>query len=136
LFPELAGVHDDPLDWMVRGESPRRLLLAAASALGALAARKAQTAARELEAALHPDSLSANAAVAALRTQKGEPRKLGDQADALDSVQAAHALIERLLQARRHRRALAHHQRLTRLGRAFLQCFAELKRERGWVDMN
>lgn len=134
-FPELAGVSD-PLAWLVQAEAPRRVLFAAASALGAAGAKKAQKAASELEQALHADSLSAANAVAALRTQKGEPRKLGDAIDALEPVQAAHALVERVQQAQRQHAAWLHHQRMARLTRVFLAELAELKRERGWVDMN
>lgn len=134
-FPELADV-DDPLGWLVQAEAPRRVLFAAASALGAASQKKAQKAAGELEQALHADSLNAGNAVAALRTQKGEPRKLGDAVDSLAAVQDAHTLIERVQQAQRQQNARAHHQRMARLTRVFLACLAELKRERGWVDMN
>lgn len=135
LFPDMADVND-PLHWMVQADAPRRVLLAAASAMGASSLKKAQKAAGELEQALHIDAQSAAAAVSALRTQKGEPRKLGDAVDALEPVQHAHALIERVLRAQRQQRAWSHHQRMARLTRVLLTCLAELKRERGWVDMN
>ncbi len=134
-FPEMADVSD-PLAWLVQAETPRRVLFAAASALGAASQKKAQKAASELEQALHADSLSATGAVDALRTHKGEPRKLGDAIDTLEPVQAAHALIERVQRAQRQHRAWLHHQRMARLTRVLLDNLAELKRERGWVDMN
>ena len=134
-MPDWAGAGDDPVAWLVRGERFRAELLAAAAALGGLAkAKKAETAARELEQAVSAGEGSA--AIAALTTAKGTPRKLGEQADALPTVQAAHARIEEALQAERQQRAWVHHQRLARLTRVLLGALADLKRERGWVDMN
>lgn len=41
-----------------------------------------------------------------------------------------------LCTARRQHQAWSHHQRMARLSRVLLASYAELKRERGWVDMN
>jgi len=51
-------------------------------------------------------------------------------------AEAAEAELQDLCGAIAQHRAWVHHQRLTRLTRVFLRCLAELKRERGWVDMN
>ena len=51
------------------------------------------------------------------------------------AAQEAEAELQRLLPATRQHDARAHHQRLARLARALIDSFAQLKRERGWVDM-
>ena len=52
------------------------------------------------------------------------------------AAQEAEAELQALCLAERQHAAWAHHQRMARLTRVFLTCLAELKRERGWVDMN
>lgn len=134
-MPDWAGAGDDPVAWLVRGERLRAELLAAAQALGGFAKlKKAEAAARALETAVTEGN--GRAAIDALTTAKGTPRKLGEQPDALPAVQAAHARIEEALLAERQHRAWVHHQRMARLTRVLLRTLAELKRERGWVDMN
>ncbi|MGE0098389.1 MAG: UvrD-helicase domain-containing protein [Hydrogenophaga sp.] len=53
-----------------------------------------------------------------------------------DAALAAEAELVELCQASRQHGAWQHHQRMARLTRVLLGSFAELKRERGWVDMN
>ncbi|WP_439518815.1 UvrD-helicase domain-containing protein [Hydrogenophaga sp.] len=53
-----------------------------------------------------------------------------------EAAQAAEAELVELCQAKRQHDAWEHHQRMARLTRVLLATFAELKRERGWVDMN
>ncbi|MBX3611453.1 MAG: UvrD-helicase domain-containing protein [Hydrogenophaga sp.] len=135
LMPAWAGAEADPVAWLVRHERFRAELLAASQALGGFAKlKKADTAARELETAV--SNGDGRAAIAALLTAKGTPRKLGEQPDAHPAVQAALARIEEALQAERQQRAWVHHQRMARLTRVLLRVLAELKLERGWVDMN
>lgn len=52
------------------------------------------------------------------------------------AAQEAEAELAEVCLAVRQHKAWAHHQRLARLTRVLLRCYAELKRERGWVDMN
>lgn len=52
------------------------------------------------------------------------------------AAQAAEAELQELLKAQAQHEAWLHQQRMTRLARVLLACYAELKRERGWVDMN
>ncbi len=51
-------------------------------------------------------------------------------------AQEAEPELQELCAAVRQHEAWAHHQRMTRQVRLLLTCFAELKREQGWVDMN
>ncbi|MDP2263567.1 MAG: UvrD-helicase domain-containing protein [Hydrogenophaga sp.] len=52
------------------------------------------------------------------------------------AAQEAEAELQALCAARRQHLAWLHHQRMARLTRVLLAAYAELKRERGWVDMN
>ena len=51
-------------------------------------------------------------------------------------AQQAEPELQMLCAAVRQHEAWAHHQRMTRQVRLLLTCFADLKREQGWVDMN
>ena len=51
-------------------------------------------------------------------------------------AQQAEPELQMLCAAVRQHEAWAHHQRMTRQVRLLLSCFADLKREQGWVDMN
>ncbi len=53
-----------------------------------------------------------------------------------DAAREAEAELVALCGAARQYAAWLHHQRMTRLTRVLLRTHAELKRERGWVDMN
>lgn len=52
------------------------------------------------------------------------------------AAQAAETELQELLKAHAQHEAWLHQQRMTRLARVLLACYADLKRERGWVDMN
>ena len=52
------------------------------------------------------------------------------------AAQEAEAELAEVCLAVRQHKAWSHHQRLARLTRVLLRCYADLKRERGWVDMN
>lgn len=52
------------------------------------------------------------------------------------AAQEAEAELQRLLAAAAQHEARQHQQRMARLARVLIECFAALKRERGWVDMN
>lgn len=129
--PDLAA-HDDPAQALLVDH--RSLLLTAAAALGRASAPTFSAKGVELERALtdgRPDD-----AIAALLTQKNEPRKFNDKLGGIEAVRAAQHLCQRVLAARLQAQAWAHQQRLARLTRALLADYRALKRERGWVDMN
>jgi ATP-dependent helicase/nuclease subunit A len=52
------------------------------------------------------------------------------------AAQEVEAELQALCAARRQHLAWLHHQRMARLSRVLLAAYADLKRERGWVDMN
>ena len=135
LFAELAGL-DHPNDVLAGDDDtgPRTLLWAAARALGRASARTFAEKGRELEQAL--TGHDAGAMLAALLTQKGEPRKFSDKLAGIDAVRAAQEIAVRLAAALAQHTAWQHQQRMARLARRLIAEFAQLKRERGWVDMN
>ena len=116
------------------GSAPWRALLgdlATALGVGGALARKA---AAGIVLALEQAESSAvfEACWAALFTQKGEPRKLGD----LDVLAAVHAGLEGLKRDVRQFDAHLEHLRMVRLSRVLLAEFATYKRARGLADMS
>jgi ATP-dependent helicase/nuclease subunit A len=98
---------------------------------GATARKQGEALARALEADT-PDAAALDAMALALLTQKGEPRKLGDD----PTVTAAQQLLSDWNDARAQAAAEAHQARMARLTRCLLAEYAALKRARGWIDMN
>ena len=131
LFPELGG-EGDPVDTFMRRQ--REALLTAARALGQASAPTFSAKGAELEMAVTAGD--ADGVIAALFSQKGDPRKFSDKLAGIDSVREAQGLCARALAARRQQAAWQHQQRMARLTRMLLAAFADIKRERGWVDMS
>ena len=129
LYPCLAGV-DQPAEWLLQRAAGRALLQDAARALAPMARTYAAKGA-ELLAAL--DAGDWGGVVAALFTQAGKPRVFGKSHD---DIRAAQNEVEAVLAAEAQHAARQHHQRMARLTRPLIESFAELKRERGWVDMS
>ncbi len=130
-FPDFAGVAtpDDLLD------SPpvRELLFDAARLLGAATLKSCTDAATELERAVTEGNLGA--AQGALLTQKGTPRKLSDKVVGIEAVRQAQDCLIGIAQAQAQHKAWLHQLRMARLTRMLAQDYAQLKRERGWLDM-
>ncbi|HSV55170.1 MAG TPA: 3'-5' exonuclease, partial [Burkholderiaceae bacterium] len=131
-FPDFAGAAL-PEDALTQ-ERGRALLLAAAAALGRASAPTFSAKGVELEQAVSAGDMQA--ALSALLTQKGEPRKFSDKVAGIASVRAAQELALRVLAAREQHAAWLHQQAMARLARVLIAEFGALKRERGWVDMN
>ena len=131
-FPELAGCAK-PADF-IQQTSAQTLLWGAARILGAASAKTYSAKGVELEQALTEGRFEG--VCSALLTQKNEDRQFGSKIAQIDRVREAQALVRGLLDAERQHRAWLHQQRLTRLTRVLLSVYADLKRERGWVDMN
>jgi ATP-dependent helicase/nuclease subunit A len=132
-FPEFSGV-DEPCNLLARLPRPRKLLADAARALGRAKAVSFAAKGVELEQAVTAGDLEA--VFAALLTQKGEARIFSDKLDGLELVRSAQELALRLVEACRQHEAWLHQQRMARLARLLIGQFADLKRERGWIDMN
>ena len=130
-YPAFAGLHA-PYDRLAQ-PAVQQMLWDSARALGRCTGKKCLTAASELERAL-TDS-NAQGVLLALLTKAGEARKLSDKLVDLECVQAAQALLLDMQQAQLQHEAWLHQQRMARLARGLVADYADLKRERGWIDM-
>ncbi|MDQ7744313.1 UvrD-helicase domain-containing protein [Hydrogenophaga pseudoflava] len=132
LFPDMAGLAAPQAQ--MHTAVVRESLWAAAKTLGAASAPSFSAKGVELEMALTEGRWPG--VREALLTKDGEPRKFGTKIAAIDQVREAQERVLRVVQADAQHEAWLHQQRMTRLARVLLACYAELKRERGWVDMN
>ena len=67
--------------------------------------------------------------------KKARQRKLSEKLTGIETVREAQAVLMDLAQAELQHQAWLHHQRMARLARGLVEDFAQLKRERGWIDM-
>ncbi len=132
VYPELAGL-DSPLEVFAKGSALRQQLAEVAAILGRYDGKIPQKAATDIELAL-TDGKPADA-LAALVVQAGTPRKFSDKISGIDQVRAVQAQCVRINAALVQHTAWLHQDSMAQLGRALIACFAQLKRERGWVDM-
>ena len=132
LFPEFIGLAHP--EQALQSPAANQLLLAAAKALGGASAPTFSAKGVELETALSNGDTAA--ALLALLTDKGTPRKFGEKIVGIAVVRQAQDLALRVSSATAQHEAWVYQQRMARLSRLLLAEFAALKRERGWVDMN
>ena len=131
-FPECAG-FDHP-DQHFHFSPNRELLKAAAINLGRASATTFSAKGAELVKAVTDGDMLA--ALSALLTDKGTPRKFGEKIIGIAVVRRAQELALRLAAMRLQHEAWEYQQRMTRLTRALVAQFHDLKRKHGWVDMN
>jgi len=132
-FTEFGGL-DEPEELLSTNRFHRQTLRDAAMALGRASAPTFSAKGVELEQALTAGDFPA--AIAALLTEKGTPRKFGEKIIGIEQVRIAQDLVLRVVAARQQHDAWQHQQRMARLSRVLIAQFTALKRERGWVDMN
>ena len=132
-FPEFAGLSS-PQDALMSAGPAHALLLEAAKALGRASAASFSAKGAELEQALGAQETPG--IFSALLTDKGTPRKFGEKIAGIESVRQAQQLVLRIQAACQQHEAWLHQQRMARLSRLLIAQFTQLKRERGWVDMN
>lgn len=132
-FPEFAALKA-PEDGLRAIPANHQLLLDAAKALGRASAPTFSAKGVALEQALTAQDLPA--VYGALLTEQGTPRKFGEKIAGIERVRQAQALVLRVAAACRQHQAWDYQQRMARLSRALIAQFTQLKRERGWVDMN
>jgi ATP-dependent helicase/nuclease subunit A len=130
-FAEFAGFAQ-PYDALHSG-ALNELLWQAAKVLGAQTGKKSREAASGLEQAL--GVRDADAAMAALFTQKLEPRALPVKGSGAEVVTQAQDSLLRVRRAQIQHEAWLHQGRMARLLRLLVADYADLKRERGWIDM-
>jgi ATP-dependent helicase/nuclease subunit A len=132
-FPELAHLSQ-PGEAFDDTQASLALWWDAARALGAAAAPTFSAKGAELERALTERRFKG--VLEALLTKQQTPLKFSEKIVGITAVRAAQEQALRLLAASRQHEAWEHQKRLARLTRVLLRCYAGLKRERGWVDMN
>ena len=132
-FAEFAGL-ESPEDCLAPDEPAHGLLLQAARALGRANAATFSAKGVELEQAL--SARDTPGIFSALLTDKGTARKFGEKIIGIASVRQAQDLVLRVQAACQQHEAYVHQQRMARLSRLLIAQFTQLKRERGWVDMN
>ncbi|WP_341919810.1 UvrD-helicase domain-containing protein [Polaromonas sp. YR568] len=132
-FTEFGGL-DEPEELLSTNRVHRQTLSDAAVALGRASAPTFSAKGVELERALTAGDLPA--AIAALLTDKGTPRKFGEKIVGIEQVRMAQDLVLRVVAARQQHDAWLYQQRMARLTRVLIAQFTSLKRDRGWVDMN
>ena len=130
-FPAFAEVSTPAA--VLHSDRVRGLLLDAARLLGASTLKTCLEAAAALEQGVTAGDLAA--AQDALLTQKGAPRKLSDKLAGIETVRKAQDCLIEIAQAQGQHAAWQHQQRMARLTRLLVVEYAQLKRERGWIDM-
>ncbi|MFV0680328.1 UvrD-helicase domain-containing protein [Ottowia sp.] len=134
-FSRFAGFAQ-PRDAWLSSERGRTLLQAAASAMLGGTPSVAAQGQRLQQALALPASEQAWAAVQAeLLTKAGAARKVSDKLAGRDAVCAAQDEVLAVLAAEGQQAGHDFHWRMVRLVRRLTAEFADLKRERGWVDM-
>ncbi|MEJ7688593.1 MAG: UvrD-helicase domain-containing protein [Variovorax sp.] len=133
MFPAFASA-DTPEDALLHEPASRAVLIAAARALGRASAPTFSQKGVDLERAVTEGS--AAGVLDALLTQKGEPRKFSEKLAGLAEVRAAQERTRAYCAAQAQHAAWLYQQRMARLTRLLVRCFAEVKAEHGWVDMN
>jgi ATP-dependent helicase/nuclease subunit A len=133
MYPAFAGA-ESPDDVLLRDPAWRGVLMAAARALGRASAPTFSRRGVELEQAVTDGQ--AEGVLDALLTQKGEPRKFGEKIAGIEDVRAAQERVLQYCAARAQHEAWLYQQRMARLTRLLVRCFAAVKVSNGWVDMN
>ncbi len=132
-FPEFAG-WNTPQEGLIASPVSCELLQAAARRLAGAAAPSFAASGVALEQALA--SADVPAVFESLLTLKGEPRKFSEKIADIHIVRDAQELVMRAALACRQHDAWLYQQSMARLTRELIAQFTDLKRERGWVDMN
>ena len=141
FFPDFAGCESPEAAFLNNAASNdstndirRKIFSDAAKILGAASQKTFSAKGVELEKAITDNDLSS--AIAALLTEKGTPRKFNAALSENEFVSRAQDLALRFQAAIAQHAAWQHQQRMAKLTRLLINEFGNLKRQRGWVDMN
>lgn len=137
IYPAYAHALQANTDkaWLMASSLGHSQLGLAARCLGKYSGKKEQQAAQQLELALTNHDFSG--ACKALLTQAQTPLKFSNKLSLEDAqlVAGAQAYVLEILAVQHQHQCWLYQQRMTRVARHWLQCLADLKRERGLVDM-
>ena len=130
-YPAFAAVETP--EALLQTSGVRGLLLDCARLLGASTLKTCLEAANTLEQALTRGDTQG--ILDALLTKSGTARKFSDKVQGIDTVRQAQACVLEVVAAQAQHLAWLHQQRMARLTRMLVAEYAQLKRERGWIDM-
>ncbi|MEN9436245.1 MAG: hypothetical protein RIR09_900, partial [Pseudomonadota bacterium] len=130
-FPDMAGLETPSA--LLTTPRVHALLQDAARLLGASSLVSCQSGGSDLEQAMTRND--ACGVVSALLTKTGTPRKFSDKLAGIDTVRQAQECVMQLQAAQAQHEAWLHQRRMARLSRMLVVEYAQLKRERGWIDM-
>ena len=133
-FPQFAGL-ESPADALA-GEAAHARWHERSRALGAEANATPRKAADAVVAAFLCNDLDERLAQLRKAFFVATADRLTKNLQKFPAAQEAEAELQPLIAARAQHQAWLHQQRMARLARCLNACFAALKRERGWVDMN
>lgn len=133
-FQDLAGLSDPAQ--ALADDAARQRWHARAQALGAESNKTPQKAANAVIDAWLCDDLGLRLETLRKAFFVASEERLSKNLEKFTAAQEAEGELQRLCAARRQHEAWQHQQRMARLARALIAQFAQLKRERGWVDMN
>ena len=135
FFADFAGC-ESPEAAFLKSDGRRQIFSDAARYMGAYPAPSYSALGVELEKAISNNDLEK--ALTALITEKGKgtPRVFKGELGKNELVAKAKEIAVRLQAALLQHAAWQHQQRMARLTRLLINEFGNLKRQRGWVDMN
>ncbi|MGD9774206.1 UvrD-helicase domain-containing protein [Diaphorobacter sp.] len=133
-YPHLAGLSDPA--GALASDAARQRWHAWAKALGAESNKTPQKAANAIIDAWLCDDLGQRLDMLRKAFFVAAQDRLTNHLQKYPAAQEAEPELQLLCAARRQHHAWQHQQRMARLARALIAQFAQLKRERGWVDMN
>ena len=133
-FPDLAGLAE-PCQALA-GEAAHARWHAWARALGEESKKTPQKAAQAVVDAFLQDSLDQRLALLRKAFFVADANRLTANLQGFPAAREAERELQLLCAARHQHEAWQHQQRMARLTRRLIADFAELKRARGWIDMN
>ena len=133
VSPEAAFLNNDANN-DASNDIRRKIFSDAAKILGLATQKTFSAKGVELEKAITDNDLAG--AIAALLTEKGTPRKFNVALSENEFVARAQDLALRFQSAIAQHAAWQHQQCMAKLTRLLINEFGNLKRQRGWVDMN
>lgn len=134
VFARLAGLARP--EEALAGEPARRRWLERARALGAEKNKTPQAAADAIVIAFEGEALDERLRLLREALFVAKEDRLKANLAKFPAAQEAEAELQELCAASGQHDAWLHHQRTARLARLLLECYAQLKREQGWVDMS
>lgn len=134
LFPEFAAL--DCPEQALASPAARQTWLARARQLGTEKNKTPQKAAAAVVDAFETDNLALRCDMLRKAFFVADEDRLTNNLTKFAAAQEAEPELQALCKARQQHAAWLHQQRMARLSRVLIAAYIQLKRDRGWVDMN